>query len=112
MLKRLFAVVLAVVGLASAHAVVPLRPQVDVTGYVIHADLDPVTGKLSGTAVVPFTALEDLNAAVFGLNNALQITSVSDGTNATLTYNGDVTDSTVSVMPATFLGQRSRVTWV
>jgi aminopeptidase N len=111
MLKRLFAVVLAVVGLVSAHAVVPLRPQVDVTGYVIHADLDPVTGKLSATAVVTFTALEDLNAAVFGLNNALQITSVSDGTNASLTYQRDVTDSTVSVMPATFLGKGSRVTW-
>ena len=53
-----------------------LRPQIDVTGYVIHVDLDPATGKLSATAAVTFTALEDLDAAVFGLNNALQVESI------------------------------------
>ena len=66
------------------RAAVPLRPQMDVTGYVIHVDLDPATGRLSATAAVTFTALEDLDVAVFGLNNALQVESVSDGANASL----------------------------
>ena len=111
MLKRLSAVVLAVVAVANAHAAVPLRPQVDVTGYVIHADLDPSTGKLSATAVVTFTALEDLNVAVFGLNNALQIATVSDGAHANLPFERNVTDSTVRVTPAGVLSKGSSVRW-
>jgi tetratricopeptide (TPR) repeat protein len=111
MLKRLSAVVLAAVGLASAHAAIPLRPQVDVKGYVIHADLDPATGRLSATAAVTFTALEDLNVAVFGLNNALQIATISDGTNPNLTYERNVADSTVRVTPAAILSKGSSATW-
>ena len=111
MLKRLSAVVLAVVAVANAHAAVPLRPQVDVTGYVIHADLDPSTGKLSATAVVTFTALEDLNVAVFGLNNALQIATVSDGAHANLPFERNVTDSTVRVTLAGVLSKGSSVRW-
>jgi tetratricopeptide (TPR) repeat protein len=111
MLKRLFAVVLAVVAVAGAHAAVPVRPQIDVTGYVIHADLDPASGKLSATAVVTFTALEDLNVAVFGLNNALQIVTISDGKNPSLTYERNVTDSTVRVTPVTLLSKGATSTW-
>ena len=111
MLKRLSTVVLAVVAIANAHAAVPLRPQVDVTGYVIHADLDPSTGKLSATAVVTFTALDDLNVAVFGLNNALQIATVSNAAHANLTFERNVTDSTVRVTPAALLSKGSIATW-
>ncbi len=44
---------------AHAHAA-PARPQLNITGYVITADLDPATNKLTATADVTFTALEDL----------------------------------------------------
>jgi tetratricopeptide (TPR) repeat protein len=123
MLKRLSAIALpfalpialAIAAIASAHAAIPIRPQIDVKGYVIHADLDPATGKLSATAVVTFTALEDLNLAVFGLNNALQIATISDGTNpnpgAGLTYERNATDSTVRVTPAAILSKGSSATW-
>jgi predicted negative regulator of RcsB-dependent stress response len=113
MLKCLSVMVLAVVVMSGAHAAIPIRPQIDVTGYVIHADLDPATGKLSATAVVTFTALEDLNVAVFGLNNALQITAISDGSKggATLPYERNVTDSTVRVTPAAILYKGSSATW-
>jgi tetratricopeptide (TPR) repeat protein len=111
MLKRFSAAVLAFVAIASAHAAIPVRPQIDVTGYVIHADLDPSTGKLSATAVVTFTAREDLNVAVFGLNNALQIVSIADGTNPSLAYERNVSDSTVRVTPAAILTKGSTATW-
>jgi predicted negative regulator of RcsB-dependent stress response len=112
MLKRLSVVVLAVFAFANAHAAIPIRPQIDVTGYVIHVDLDPATGKLSATAVVTFTALEDLNVAVFGLNNALQLTTVSDGTtHASLTFERNVTDSTVRVTPSGIVNKGSSATW-
>jgi hypothetical protein len=64
----------------AALAAIPVRPQIDVTSYILHTELDPATGKLTATAQVTFTALEDLNVAVFGLNNGLQLTSVQDVT--------------------------------
>jgi hypothetical protein len=110
MLKRLFAV-LVLAAAASAHAAIPIRPQIDVTGYVIHADLAPATGKLTATAVVTFKALEDLNLAVFGLNNGLQIVSISDGKNPSLVYERNVTDSTLRVTPAAIIPKGSSATW-
>jgi aminopeptidase N len=112
-LKRLFAVTLPFVlgAVTNARAVVPLRPQIDVTGYVIHADLDPATGRLSAIAAVTFTALEDLDAAVFGLNNALQVESVKDAAHADLTCVRNAADSTVNVTPAALIRKGSSVTW-
>ncbi len=109
MLKRLTLIVFAIA--ASAQAAIPTRPQIDVTGYVIHADLDPATGNLSATATVTFTALEDLNLAVFGLNNGLQLTAISDGAHPSLTYERNVSDSTVRVTPAAILPKGSNATW-
>jgi hypothetical protein len=121
MLKRLALFVLAIGSIASARAAIPTRPQLDITGYVIHADLDPATGRLSATAVVTFTALEDLNVAVFGLNNGLQLTAITDSakpgpapgglTPGSLVYERNVTDSTVRVTPAAILPKGSNATW-
>ncbi len=66
-----------------AHAA-PARPQIDITGYVINADLDPATGKLSATADVTFTALDDLTSASFELNNGLNVTALTDSSGAAL----------------------------
>jgi tetratricopeptide (TPR) repeat protein len=112
-LKRLFAVALPFVlgAVTNACAAIPLRPQIDVTQYVIHAELDPATGRLSATAAVTFTALEDLDAAVFGLNNALQVEGVKDAAHADLTCVRNAADSTVSVTPAALIRKGSSVTW-
>jgi hypothetical protein len=110
MLKRAIPLLAALCLTLCANAAIPLRPQIDVTGYVIHADLDPSSGKLTATAVVTFTALDDLNVAVFGLNNALQLTSVIDGT-SNLVYERNVTDSTVRVTPAAIISKGSSATW-
>ena len=67
----------------AAHAA-PVRQQIDITHYVIHADLDPASGRLTATAAVTFTALDDLNVVVFGLNNGLQVTSITDNTVAAI----------------------------
>jgi tetratricopeptide (TPR) repeat protein len=96
---------------ANAMAAVPLQPQIDVTGYVIHVDLDPAKGRLSATAAVTFTALEDLDVAVFGLNNALQVESVSDEAHDNLSCVRDAADSTVSVTPVAVVRKGSSVTW-
>jgi aminopeptidase N len=56
----------------------PAKPQLQITNYVISADLDPSVNRLTATADVTFTALEDLTAPTFELNNGLQLTKATD----------------------------------
>jgi len=77
------------------------RPQINITGYAITADLDPANSKLTATADVTFTALEDLTSATFELNNGLNITKLTDATGAALNSERLTTNSTVHVtLPA------------
>jgi len=99
---RIFGLFLLAISATALHAAPPGRPQINITGYVIHADLDPATGKLTATAAVTFTALDDLNVVIFGLNNALQVSAITDGA-ATLNSERNVTDSNIRVTPATIL---------
>ena len=113
MLKRLPILALFAASLAgfAAHAAIPARPQIQVTAYVIHTELDPAGGHMTATAEVTFKALEDLNAVVFGLNNGLQVTSIMDPSNAKLVSERNVTDSTIRVTPAGILPKGSTSTW-
>jgi hypothetical protein len=56
----------------------PAKPQLQITNYLITADLDPSVNRLTATADVTFTALEDLTTPTFELNNGLQLTKVTD----------------------------------
>jgi tetratricopeptide (TPR) repeat protein len=111
MLRRLVTVVLLALTPAAMWAAIPTRQQIDVTGYVIHATLDPATGKLSATTIVTFTTLEDLTRVVFGLNNGLQITSLTAADNATLTPERNATDSTVMVGLAAPMPKGTTASW-
>ena len=73
------------------------RPQFQITGYVINADLDPAVHRLTATAAVTFTALEDLNNVTFELNNGLQLSKLTDAKNAPLQSERLTTNSTVRV---------------
>jgi hypothetical protein len=110
MLKRLTVLALLATA-AAAHAAIPIRPQINITDYDIHTDLDPATGHMTATAEVTFKALEDLNAVIFGLNNGLQVTSVLDPNKASLVSERNVTDSTIRVTPAAILPKGSTSTW-
>jgi predicted negative regulator of RcsB-dependent stress response len=55
-----------------------------ITGYVISADLDPTVNRLTATADVTFTALDDLSNPSFELNNGLQLTKATDAKNQPL----------------------------
>lgn len=69
---------LALCLLTTAAWAAPAKPQLQITGYVIGADLDPAANRLTATADVTFTALEDLSAPTFELNNGLQLTKATD----------------------------------
>ena len=94
------------VGLAA-----PLRQPLQITGYVIHADLDPATNKLSATAAVTFTALDDLTSATFELNNGLQITKLTDAAKRPLESERLSTNSTVRVALPTPMPKGTTATW-
>ena len=56
----------------------PSGPTINITGYVIDAQLDPADHTLKATAQVTFTATDTTSAAVFELHNALKVDSVTD----------------------------------
>ena len=103
---------LASLFLAAAGAfAAPPRPQLKVTGYVIHADLDPTASKLTATAQVTFTALDDLTNPVFELNNGLALSSVTDATNHPLTSERLTPLNAVRFTLATPIPKGSSTTW-
>jgi tetratricopeptide (TPR) repeat protein len=73
----------------------PARPQLQITNYVISADLDPAVNRLTATADVTFTALEDLSNPSFELNNGLQLTKATDAKNQPLESERLTTTNTV-----------------
>ena len=89
----------------------PPRPQLNITGYVITAELDPANTKLSATADVTFTALEDLTQAVFELNNGLNINKITDATGTSLNSERLTPNSTVHVTLPTPLAKGASTTF-
>lgn len=79
----------------------PARQTVQVTGYTITADLDPATNKLSATATVSLTALDDISTASFELNNGLRVTQLTGGDGKPLQSERNPRNSTIAVaLPA------------
>ena len=90
-----FTVVIFVSLLADRAAVAAEKTRLRVDDYQIDVELLPQSHKLTAHAVVKVTALEDLNVAVFQLNNALRITKLIDASNKPLTPERNTQDSTV-----------------
>src|ERR1700678_3413655 len=66
---------------AGPHLFAAERSTINVTEYVIDAQLDPSDHSLKATARVTFTATDTISAAVFELHNALKVDSVTDAQN-------------------------------
>ena len=73
------------------------KARLRVDDYQIDAELMPHAHKLSARAKVKFTALEDLNVAIFELHNGLRITKVADAAGKPLSAERVTQDSTVRV---------------
>jgi hypothetical protein len=105
------AAALALSACASSAFAAPVRPQLKVTGYVIDATLDPAGNKLSATAQVTFTALEDLMAPVFELNNGLTVASVTDANKLPLTSERLAPQNAVRFSLQTPIAKGTSTTW-
>ncbi len=74
--------------------------RLEIQGYVIDAEMDPVAHHLAATAVVTFTAPESADVVTFGFHPALKLTKVTDEGGKLL--QGDRTaDGAIRVTPAT-----------
>ena len=77
------------------------KARLHVDDYQIEAELEPHLHQIKARAKVRFTALQDLNVAVFELNNDLRVTRVYDEKNQPLALERVTQDSTVRVpLPA------------
>jgi predicted negative regulator of RcsB-dependent stress response len=86
------------------------RPTLDISGYVIDAELDTATHHLTAKAVVSFTAASNLDAAIFGLHPALKVTSITDE-NGKLLDGERTADGSIRVTPATSFIQGQTAHW-
>ena len=73
------------------------KARLRVDDYQIEAELSPHLHQISARAKVKFTALQDLNVAVFELNNAMRVTRVLDAGNKLLSAERVTQDYTVRV---------------
>jgi len=55
-----------------------VRPALNITGYVIDAELDTAAHHLTATAQVTFTAPSNLDVVTFGFHPALKVTKITD----------------------------------
>jgi hypothetical protein len=109
-LRALFAGLTICAVAIPAHAA-PARPELNITGYVISADIDPAANKLSAAVDVTFTPLVDLTSATFELNNGLAITKLTDKSGVTLNSERITPNSTVHVTLPTPLPKNASTTF-
>ena len=87
----------------AAHPVAaqrPERPTLDITGYVINAEIDTTTHHLAAKATVTFTAPENAEMVSFGFHPALKMNKITDDAGKVLTGERSA-DGTVRVTPVT-----------
>jgi aminopeptidase N len=76
------------------------RPALNITGYVIDAEIDTATHHLAAKTQVTFTAPENMELVAFGFHPALKVNKITDENGKVLTGERSA-DGTIRVTPAT-----------
>jgi len=74
------------------------RPALDITGYVIDAEIDTATHHLAAKTKVTFSAPENLELVAFGFHPALKVVKITDDAGKVLTGERSA-DGTIRVSP-------------
>ncbi|MGH9558759.1 MAG: M1 family aminopeptidase [Bryobacteraceae bacterium] len=69
---------IAIAAMAQDRGRQPQRSSIDVQSYTIDARIDPTAQTLNATALVRFTPIENTSTVSFELNNALNLSKVTD----------------------------------
>jgi tetratricopeptide (TPR) repeat protein len=83
--------------LISTPSLAAEKARLRVDDYKIEAELTPHLHQISAHATVKFTALQDLNTAIFELHNGLRVTKVLDADNHPLSAERVTQDYTIRV---------------
>jgi predicted negative regulator of RcsB-dependent stress response len=110
MKRFLSAAALLLTGSAIPISAADPLPPLNISGYVIDAQINPATHTLSAQARVTFTANQASDAAVFELHGALRVTQVLDASGTALNGERGGND-TVRVTPAQGLVAGQTYTW-
>ncbi len=78
----------------------PDRPALDITGYVIDAEIDTTTHHLAAKVTVAFTAPENAEMVSFGFHPALRVIKITDDAGKVITGERSA-DGTIRITPAT-----------
>ena len=88
----------------------PERAALNITGYVIDAELDTAAHHLTAKTQVSFTAPANAQEVSFGFHPALKVTNIADETGKVLTGER-LADGTIRVTPATPFVPAQAVRW-
>jgi aminopeptidase N len=100
----------ALLALPPARLYAASKPNVNVTGYVINAELDPAAHTIKATAAVTFTTTDTADSVVFELHSALKVDKITDAGNHLL--NGERgPDSTINIAEPTPLTKGTKATY-
>jgi len=108
---RLGASVCGAILLLSATLSAQQKPAISITGYTINAQLSPSDHKLSATAQITFTALDNSDTAIFELHGALKVEKVTTTSNLALSGERGP-NATVIVTPTTPLVKGQQYTYI
>ena len=86
------------------------RPALDITGYVIDAELDTQTHHIAAKAQVTFTAPENMEMVSFGFHPALKVTKITDDAGKLLTGERSA-DGAIRVQPSTAFAKGQQYHW-
>jgi tetratricopeptide (TPR) repeat protein len=92
-----FYALLLLVLVSSTPSLAAEKARIHVDDYKIEAELTPHLHQISARATVKFTALQDINTAIFELHNGLRVTKVLDADNHPLSAERVTQDYTVRV---------------
>ncbi len=88
----------------------PERPALNISGYVIDAELDTQAHHIAAKAVVTFTAPENQEMVGFGFHPALKVTKITDDAGKLLTGERSA-DGTIRVAPSTPFAKGQSYHW-
>jgi len=112
-----FPLLLAAVAAAAALGLAPSlaaqrveRPTLDITAYVIDAEIDTATHRLAAKTTVTFTAPANADIVSFGFHPALKVAKITDDHGKVLTGERSA-DGTIRVTPAAPIAQGATERW-
>jgi aminopeptidase N len=86
------------------------RPTLDITGYVIDAELDTAAHHITAKAQITFTAPESADEVSFGFHPALKVTKITDDAGKLLTGER-LADGTIRVTPSKAFASGHPIKW-